>query len=60
MKSMKDLKKKLHGLHVLHGNLSCFVVPARAWMLLQNKSLSFQSVFWYANENNLSFFLGRM
>jgi len=26
MKSMKDLKKKLHGFHVLHGNLSYFVV----------------------------------
>jgi len=34
MKSMKDLKKKLHE---LHGNLSCFVVPVRAWELLEIK-----------------------
>jgi len=30
VKSMKDLKEKLHVLHTLHGNLSCFVLPARA------------------------------
>lgn len=27
MKDMKELKKKLHVLHALHGDLSLFVVP---------------------------------
>ena len=35
MKDMKELKNKLHVLHELHGNLSLFVVPARAWMLVE-------------------------
>ena len=34
MKDMKELKKKLHVLHELHGDLSLFVVPSRAWMLV--------------------------
>jgi len=34
MKAMKELKKKLQVLHELHGELSSFVVPARAWMLV--------------------------
>jgi len=33
MKAMKELKKKLHGFHALHGNLSLFFVPVRAWLL---------------------------
>jgi len=32
--TMKDMKKKFHVLHELHGNLSLFVVPPRAWMLV--------------------------
>jgi len=35
MKELKELKEKLHVLHELHGDLSLFVVPARAWMLLE-------------------------
>jgi len=31
MKDMKELKKKLHVLHELHGDLSFFVVPARGY-----------------------------
>jgi len=38
MKDMKELKKKLHVLHELHGDLSLFVVPARAWMLVATKN----------------------
>jgi hypothetical protein len=33
MKDMKELKKKLHGLHALHGDISHFVMSARAWVL---------------------------
>jgi len=41
MKDMKELKKKLHVLHELHGDLSLFVVPPRAaWMLLINRFMA--------------------
>jgi hypothetical protein len=35
MKHMKELKEKLQVLHALHDDLSCLVVPAMVWLLLE-------------------------
>jgi len=34
MKHMTAAKKKRYARHALHGDLSCFVVPARAWVFV--------------------------
>ena len=36
---MKELKKKLHVLHELNGDLSLFIVPSRAWLLFELGSI---------------------
>lgn len=44
MKSMKDLKKNLHELHALHGELSSFVVPNRALFIIHHSKFPYHAV----------------